>query len=92
VLFLTLQEAPAIQLLTRFIEEDMAKDDASRCAFLSKYLRIDLPQFDYKVPVAKDSTKLNNKGQFDYDDEEYDFGKWKVNGQLRPRMIDSVGM
>jgi hypothetical protein len=78
------------QLLTKFIEEDKDKDDTSRCAHLYKYFLKDLPTFDYKIKVAKDDGKLDSNDHFEYEEKEYEFSKWDVKAQTKPRMIDWI--
>jgi hypothetical protein len=79
-------------LLKTFIEADKDKGDDSRCVFLYKYFLEDtMPLKNYKVQVAKDNGKLKSDGHFDYEEKEFEFGKWKHSVQKKPRPIDWIG-
>jgi len=71
------------QLLKKFIEEDKGATD-SRCVFMYKYF-VDPSQAirnkKFKVKAAKDYGKLNTKDQFDYEDKDHDFSKFRHDVQ-----------
>ncbi|KAI8935007.1 hypothetical protein NX059_008673 [Plenodomus lindquistii] len=78
------------QLLQIFIEADIGKGDKSRCAFLLEHFQADFPKTKHKVQVAKNNGALAKSGHFDYEEKDFEFDKWRHNGQMNPRMIDWI--
>jgi hypothetical protein len=90
-------------VLVNFIEEDIKKEDDSRCAYIYQFYQHEVEPKASKVKVAKDDGKLNSYNQFDYNDKDYNFEnerkvKHNVPGSatnsknlLKPRSIVYIG-
>jgi hypothetical protein len=84
------------QILADFIKSDKDRVDGKDtiCAHLHKYFIQPMPSLkkNHLVKRAKDKGKLDNASQrFEYEDYEYEFGKWKSADYPDPRPIDWIG-